>query len=101
MSISAPTLVQAREALVSTHTRVLNLLSQVKEQGRKIVELEREVQKQATAASQAQQALASAKIEIEALRSQIPDDATVNAFNSLTQFLSAPAEEHPSLRFAA
>jgi len=43
MSISADTLNQAREALVAAYQQNLNLVGQIKEQGRKIVDLEREV----------------------------------------------------------
>jgi septal ring factor EnvC (AmiA/AmiB activator) len=97
----AAPLTQARQALMVAAEEKLVLLGQLKEQGRKISELEREVQKQSTAAAQAQAALADAKREIEALRSQLPDDATVNAFNALSEFLSAPAEVAPALRIAA
>ena len=101
MSFTANTLNTAREALIEAATQKISLLGQIKEQGRKITDLEREVQKQMTARSQAEQALASARLEIEALRNQLPDDATKSAFNSLVQFLSAPAETHPELRIAA
>jgi hypothetical protein len=101
MSFSADTLNQAREALVAAYQQNLNLVSQIKEQGRKIVDLEREVQKQMNSRAQAEQALAQLTIEVEALRSQIPSDATVSAYNALEQFLAAPAQEHPALRLAA
>ena len=90
MSITAPTLTQAREALVSFSQQKAILLSQLAEQSQKIADLESEVQKQATLVSQATSALAAAKIEIESLRSQIPDEATVKAFDSLVSYLSAP-----------
>ncbi|HLL88077.1 MAG TPA: hypothetical protein VK324_02125 [Tepidisphaeraceae bacterium] len=100
-ALFAAPLNQAREQLVVAAEERLTLLGQLKEQGRKIAELEREVQKQASAAAQAQAALADAKREIEALRAQLPDAATVNAFEALNEFLSAPAEMHPALRIAA
>ncbi len=101
MSMSAQTLTQAREALVAAATQRLALLAQLKEQGRKITELEREVQKLATNFSQAQQSLADARAEIEALRAQLPDAATINAYEALVEFMTAPAEVRPELRIAA
>ena len=101
MSINAQTLTQAREALIGAAQQKLTLLSQLKEQGRKIAELEREVQKQSTAAAHATRALEDARMEIQALRAQLPDQATINAFDALLDFLSAPAESHPQLRLAA
>ncbi|HYO08152.1 MAG TPA: hypothetical protein VER17_04210 [Tepidisphaeraceae bacterium] len=101
MSLTAPILEQAREALLEAANQKLTLLGAVKEQGRKIAELEREVQKQETGRMQAEQALADAKIEIESLRSQIPDSRFINAYEALTQFLTAPSEVHPDLRIAA
>ena len=101
MSLTAPILEQARQALIEAASQKLTLLGAVKEQGRKIAELEREVQKQETGRMQAEQALADARIEIESLRSQIPDDRFVNAYEALTQFMTAPAEVAPALRIAA
>ena len=101
MSMSAQTLTQARETLIEAATQKLSLLTQLKEQGRKITELEREVQKQQTGRVQAEARCAELKREVETLRSMIPDDATVNAFEALTQFLAAPADEHPTIRIAA
>ena len=101
MSLTAPILEQAREALIEAANQKLTLLGAVKEQGRKIAELEREVQKQETGRMQAEQQLADAKIEIESLRSQIPDDRFINAYEALTQFMVAPSEVHPELRIAA
>lgn len=101
MSMSAQTLTQAREALVTAATQKLSLLAQLKEQGRKITELEREVQKLATSFSQAQQSLVDARNEIESLRAQLPDAATVNAYEALVDYMTAPAEVHPELRIAA
>jgi hypothetical protein len=101
MSLTAPILEQAREALIEAANQKLTLLGAIKEQGRKIAELEREVQKQETGRMQAEQALADAKIEIESLRSQIPDDRFVNAYEALTQFMTARSEVHPELRIAA
>lgn len=101
MKITADILEQAREALVDATAQKITLLKAVKEQGRKICDLEREVQKQMTAGAQAEQALVAARVEIDALRTQVPTDATMSAFESLTQFLASPAEIHPELRMAA
>jgi septal ring factor EnvC (AmiA/AmiB activator) len=99
--ITAPALNQARQALSAAAQQKLAMLVQINDQARKITDLEREVQKQATIASQAQQALANARMEIEALRAQLPDEAAHRAFGDLVQYLSAPAEMHPGLRVAA
>ena len=101
MQITAPTLSQAREALIEASQQRLALLGQIREQGRKIADLEREVQKQAGLRSTAEQQLADARVEIEALRAQLPDDATLSAFDALQQFLTSPSEVHPELRLAA
>ena len=101
MKITADILEQAREALVDATNQKITLISAIKEQGRKIVDLEREVQRQMNARAQAEQALAACRIEIEALRTQVPTSATQDAFENLTQFLAAPAEIHPELRLAA
>jgi septal ring factor EnvC (AmiA/AmiB activator) len=99
-ALFAAPLTQAREQLIVAAEERLTLIGQLKEQGRKIADLEREVQKQTAAASQAQAALADARREIEALRAQLPDAATVNAFEALNEFLAAPAETHPALRIS-
>jgi hypothetical protein len=101
MKITADILEQARTALVETTQQKIQLLGAVKEQGRKIMDLEREVQKQMTARAQAEQAVAAARVELEALRSQVPSEAAQSAFEALTQFLTAPADIHPELRLAA
>ncbi len=101
MLISADTLTQAREALVQTAQERISLIAQVKDQGRKISDLEREVQKQANARSAAEQMLAESHREIEALRAQLPTDAAIRAHEALANYLSAPSEIHPSLRSAA
>ena len=101
MKITADILEQAREALVDANTQKITLLAAIKEQGRKITDLEREVQRQMTAREAAEQALQAARIEIDALRTQIPTERAQNAFESLTQYLASPAEIHPSLRVAA
>jgi hypothetical protein len=101
MSLAPEILEQAREALIDAASQKITLVAAIKEQGRKIYELEREVQKQMTGRVQAEAALADARVEIESLRSQIPSTATINAFNALTEFLTAPAETHPELRIAA
>ena len=101
MKITADILEQAREGLIDATRQKIELLAAVKEQGRKICDLEREVQKQMTARAQAEQALAATRIELEAIRTQVPSDAAQYAFESLTQFLAAPAEIAPELRLAA
>lgn len=101
MSFSANTLNAAREALVVAAQQKLALIAQLTEQGRKIVDLEAEVQKQADDAERARQALADARGEIEALRSQLPDDAAIRAYNGLTEILTTPAAERFGLRIAA
>ena len=101
MSFSSEILTQAREALIESASQRLTLIGAIKEQGRKIAELEREVQKQTSGRLQAETMCTELKREVETLRSMIPDDATVSAFESLTEFLKAPAESHPELRIAA
>lgn len=99
--LTAQTLVSARENLISASRENLELVVQLKEQARKIMDLEREVQLQATAASQARHALTEAQAEIAGLRAQLPDQATLNAFESLVEYMTAPSEQHPALRVAA
>lgn len=101
MSISSMPLNQAREALVSAAQTKIVLLGQVRDQGRKIFDLEQEVQRLATTLSQTQQALSDSRREVEALRAQLPDAATQNAFNSLVEYLTNPGEMCPELRIAA
>jgi chromosome segregation ATPase len=101
MSFSSEILEQAREALIETASQRLTLIGAIKEQGRKIAELEREVQKQMTGRVQAEAMCSELKREVETLRSMIPDDATVSAFEALTDYLKAPADSHPELRIAA
>ena len=101
MSFSSEILEQAREALIESASQRLTLVGAIKEQGRKIAELEREVQKQQTGRVQAEAMCAELKREVETLRTMIPDDATVQAFEALTDYLKAPAESHPELRIAA
>ena len=101
MSFNAQTLRQAREGLVSLSQERVSLVQQVKEQGRKISDLEREVQRQATLKSQAEQALVEARREIEALRAQIPDEATQIAYRDLVEHLTSASETNPALRIAA
>src|SRR5438045_5280658 len=67
MKITADILEQARENLVEFAQQRITLIAAIKEQGRKIFDLEREVQKQMTRREQAEQALAAARTEIEAL----------------------------------
>ena len=101
MSMNATALKQAREFLMENQAERITLIRHVKEQGRKITELEREVQKQMTLRDQAEQALADARREIEALRGQIPDDATNTAYHNLVDYLTQPSELNPQLRVAA
>ena len=54
MKITADILEQAREALVDATNQKITLISAIKEQGRKIVDLEREVQRQMNARAQAE-----------------------------------------------
>ena len=101
MSMNATALNQAREFLVDGAAQRITLIRHIKEQGRKITDLEREVQKQMTARDQAEQALTDARQEIDALRGQLPDDATLNAYNALVEHLTSPSELNPELRIAA
>ena len=101
MSFSSQILEQARTSLIESASQRLQLVGAIKEQGRKIAELEREVQKQQTGRVAAEEALTAARIELEAIRTQIPSDATINAYQALSEYLSAPAEIHPQLRVAA
>ena len=97
--MNAPTLIQAREALIEAGQQRMVLTNQVREQKRKIVDLEREVQVQAAAAESARTALADARNEIAALRAQVPDDATRRAYDGLVEVLTEPAQTE--LRLAA
>ena len=97
--MNAQTLTHARQALIEAAQQRLVLTDQVREQKRKIVDLEREVQQLAASAEQARQALADARNEIQALRAQVPDDATVRAYHSLVEILAAPSQGE--LRLAA
>ena len=97
--MNAQTLTQARHAIVAGAEQRRALTSEVREQKRKIVDLEREVQQQASAAEQARAALADARNEIEALRAQIPDEATYRAYQDLVEVITAPAQTE--LRLAA
>ena len=101
MSMTAPALQQAREFLMDGAAQRITLLRHIKEQGRKITELEREVQKQMTLRDQAEQALSDARKEIESLRAQMPDDATITAYHNLVEYLTQPSELNPQLRVAA
>src|SRR5215218_8893838 len=101
MSMTAPALQQAREFLMDGAAQRITLLRHIKEQGRKITDLEREVQKQMTLRDQAEQALSDARKEIESLRAQMPDDATLSAYHNLVEYLTQPSELNPQLRVAA
>ena len=99
--ISAPTLAQARETLINGQQQRLVLLENLREQCEKIADLEQEVQDLATDLSRTRQSLVDAQNEIEALRAQLPDAATMAAYNDLVQFLTNKEETHPELRIAA
>jgi chromosome segregation ATPase len=101
VKITADILEQAREQLVDAQSQKITLLAAIKEQGRKITELEREVQRQMTARASAEQALQAARQELDALRTQVPSERAQSAFESLTQYLVSPADIHPELRIAA
>jgi septal ring factor EnvC (AmiA/AmiB activator) len=101
MSMTAAPLAQARAALIEAGQQRLALIAQLTEQRQKISDLEAEVQIQADAAARATQALADARTEIEALRAQMPDAATVRAYHALTEVLTAPSVEKYGLRIAA
>jgi chromosome segregation ATPase len=101
MSITAPSLVQAREALGNLTYQRQQLFQTVQQQGKKIVDLENEVQRMATALASAQQFLADAKIEIQSLRTQIPDAATLRAYDDLVEHLSGSEEALAPVRLVA
>lgn len=97
MSLNAQSLKQARQALENSDRERQFLVAQVREQGRKIVELENEVQRQANLLSYTQQLLADAKREIEALRAELPDAATVQAYEDLCRYLACPESQRTGL----
>ena len=101
MSMNAQTLSTARETLVTIGHERLIMTAQLAEQKRKISDLEREVQRQAHARAIAERLVAAARAEADALRAQIPDEATLRAYNDLVQYMTAPASTHPELRIAA
>lgn len=101
MVFTAQALTQARETLVQYAREKRMLLKQVRDFSQKIADLEREVQKQSTAATTAQLSLANARVEIEALRAQLPDEATRQAFDALSRHLAEPADSYEALRLAA
>ena len=101
MSMNAQTLSTARETLVTIGHEKLMLTGQINEQKRKIADLEREVQRQAHARAIAERLVADLRAENDALRAQIPDEATIQAYNDLVQYMVAPAATHPELRIAA
>jgi hypothetical protein len=101
MAITAPSLVQAREALGNLTYQRQQLFQTVQQQGKKIVDLENEVQRLATSLASAQQYLADAKIEIQSLRTQIPDSATVRAYEDLVEHLSGTDEGLSPVRLVA
>jgi len=91
-TLTAQTLVAARETLIAISRENADLLVQMRDQARKIMDLEREVQIQATAASQARHALVEAQAETEAVRAQLPDQATLNAFEALSDCMTTPVQ---------
>jgi septal ring factor EnvC (AmiA/AmiB activator) len=101
MAITAPSLIQAREALGTLTYQRQQLFQTVQQQGKKIVDLENEVQRMATALASSQQNLADAKIEIQSLRSQLPDAATVRAYEDLVEHLSGTDEAISPVRLVA
>ena len=101
MSMNAQSLTAARESLVTTAHEKLILTAQINEQKRKISDLEQEVQVQAKARTIAERLVSELRMENEALRAQIPDEATLRAYNDLVQYITAPSATHPELRIAA
>lgn len=101
MSMNSQSLQQARENLIGLGHEKLILVSQIQEQKRKISDLEREVQRQATGRAAAERLAEDLRNENAALRAQIPDEATLRAYNDLVQYMTAPAATHPELRLAA
>jgi predicted dinucleotide-binding enzyme len=102
MTLNAQTLKHAREALATADMERQILAVQVREQGKKIVDLENEVQRQANLRSYTEQLLADAKREAEALRALLPDEATLKAFEELNRYVSAPEQQrHGLMRIAA
>jgi hypothetical protein len=99
--MNAQTLTTTRETLITIAQEKLLLVGQVNEQKRKIADLEREVQRQAHARQIAERLVADLRAENDALRAQIPDEATLQAYNDLVQYITAPSETHPVLRIAA
>ncbi len=90
MSFNAETITQARQLLIAATRDKLELAAQLRDQARKIADLEREVQKQA-----------NARIEIQALRTMIPDEPTRRAFDDLVEYLATPAQNFGEMRVAA
>lgn len=101
MSMNAESLSSARESLITIGHERLILTAKVQEQKRKISDLEQEVQRQARARELAEQTVADLRLENEALRAQIPSEATIRAYNDLVQYMTAPSAQHPELRIAA
>ena len=101
MSMNADTLLTARETLISIAHEKLIILAQLNEQKRKISDLEREVQRQAQARAVAERTVAELRQENDALRAQIPDEATLRAYGDLVSYMTAPTATHPELRLAA
>ena|SRR5581483_8722063 len=101
MSISAQTLMQAREALIASGHQKLVLMSQIKDQDRRIEELEAQLNDQRQVCNQLEQTLAETQNELQKTKNQLPDDATYNAFEALVQFLAAPAQTGGDRRAAA
>ena len=101
-SFNAQTLTHAREALAAADQDRQNLAAQVREQAAKIMEFGLEIKRQMDLVNFNEQLLADARREIEALRAQLPDVETIEAFAELNRYLVAPeAERNESLRIAA
>jgi septal ring factor EnvC (AmiA/AmiB activator) len=101
MIITAQTLMQARESLIAAGHKQVMLMQQIKDQARRIAELEREIQQQVNARAQVEQTLAEVQADLEATKAQLPDESTEQAFEWLVQFLAAPAEHMGKMRVAA
>lgn len=99
--ITAPTLVAARETLITFAEQRKALEEQVADQSLKITELEREVQRLSSTLSQTEQDLVDSRQKVQALRAQLPDAATIAAFEALTRHMTCASEGQQSFKIAA
>ena len=99
--ITSPTLTQAQQTLGVVLQQRVVLQRQVSDQSIKIAEMEQEIQRLSSLLSQTQQQLITSREEASALRSQLPDEATVRAFNDLTEYLCHLTQAQPEMRMAA